>query len=293
MASQITLFLMTRKGFKVLETLGRDFRELIDFVVTQPDKSVQDDYYAEIRELCAHLNIPCYDRRDDYQVTSRYAIAISWRWLIDPQDTTLIVFHDSLLPRYRGFNPLVSYLINGEPEIGVTALFASEEYDRGDIIGQVASEIAYPQKISQAIEIVSDDYAELAAQIAGEIKRGGKLVGTPQNEKEASYSLWRDEEDYRINWTLSAREIRRMVDAVGFPYKGASTLVNDKLARIFDVETLDDVIIENRVPGKVIFIRQSFPVVVCGEGLLKIKTLFDAETGESLIPLRSMRSRFK
>lgn len=284
---------MSRKGFKVLETLSRDFRELIDFVVTQPDKSVQEDYYAEIKELCRRSGIPCYDRRGDYAVMSEYALAVSWRWLIDSGETTLIVFHDSLLPKYRGFNPLVSYLINGEPRIGVTALFASEEYDRGDVIGQASSQISYPLKIAEAIETVSDDYAELASRIAGEIKRGEKLAAVPQDEAEASYSLWRDELDYRLDWTLSADEIRRTVDAVGFPYKGASTLVNGKLARVFEVEEANDVIIENRAPGKVIFIKDRCPIVVCGRGLVKIKTLIDDETGKSLLPLGSLRSRFE
>ena len=34
---------------------------------------------------------------------------------------TLLIFHDSLLPKLRGFNPTVTALIAGEIEIGVTA----------------------------------------------------------------------------------------------------------------------------------------------------------------------------
>lgn len=284
---------MSRKGYKVLESLGADFRELIDSVVVARDNNVQDDYYEEIRELCARLSVACYDRREKRETKSRYAIAVSWRWLIDPGETTLVVFHDSLLPKYRGFNPLVSYLINGETRIGVTALFASAEYDRGDIIGQAQTEIAYPIKISEAIELVSENYAELAANIARRIERGEELNAAPQNEAEASYSLWRDEEDYRIDWTLSAAEIRRAVDALGYPYQGASTLINNKLARVVEVEERDEVKVENRTPGKVIFIQNSFPVVVCGQGLIKIKVLTDAETSENLLPLGSLRARFK
>ena len=293
MNDRITLFLMSRKGYKVLETLGGEFRRLIDFVVTARDRNVQDDYCAEIQELCRNFGIPAFDRREKFEVTSRYAVAVSWRWLIDAGETGLIVFHDSLLPRYRGFNPLVSYLINGETQIGVTALFATEEYDRGDILGQAASEVSYPLKIADAIEVVSDNYAELAREIAARIAAGEALAGQAQDEALASYSLWRDEEDYRVDWTKSAQEIKRFVDALGFPYKGASTLVGGKLARIFEVEEVDDVVIENRVPGKVIFSRESLPVVVCGRGLTRIISLVDDETGESLIPISSFRTRFK
>jgi methionyl-tRNA formyltransferase len=52
--------------------------------------------------------------------------------------------HDSLLPKYRGFAPLPNALINGEREVGVTALFASEEYDMGDIVCQRRLAVEYP-----------------------------------------------------------------------------------------------------------------------------------------------------
>ena len=48
------------------------------------------------------------------------------------------------MPKYRGFAPLVNSLVNGEKIIGVTALFASEEYDNGDIIMQSSVDITYP-----------------------------------------------------------------------------------------------------------------------------------------------------
>ncbi len=284
---------MTRKGFRVLETLSKDFQHLIDFVVIGSDESVQNDYYLELRGLCERLGVHCYDRMDAYDVTSQYSVAISWRWMINLKETRLIVFHDSLLPKYRGFNPLVSCLINGERRIGVTAVFASEDYDKGDIIAQASSEISYPIKIEEAIEIVSENYAALAGQIAAEIAADRKLCGKRQNERQASYSLWRGEEDYRIDWTRSAEEIQRSIDAAGFPYKGASTLIDDKLARIFQAEAVEDVKIENRTPGKVIFIKNSQPIVVCGSGLLKIIVFIDDKTGESLLPLRSFRTKLK
>ena len=46
----------------------------------------------------------------------------------------MIIFHDSLLPKYRGFAPLVNSLINQEKEIGVTAIKASQNYDEGDTV---------------------------------------------------------------------------------------------------------------------------------------------------------------
>ena len=46
--------------------------------------------------------------------------------------------HDSLLPAYAGFSPLIWALINGEPEVGVTAHLMDDELDAGDIVLQRA-----------------------------------------------------------------------------------------------------------------------------------------------------------
>lgn len=291
MKNQVTLFLMSQKGLKVLETLGKEFSDIIDFVVIGRDLNVQNDYYDEICQACNELGIKFYDRKDSFQVESSYAIAISWRWLINLTDSKLIIFHDSLLPKYRGFNPLVTCLINGETTIGVSAIFATQEYDRGDIIYQSASSIYYPQKIENAIDIVANNYVDLARKLLTDIVDGQTLIGEKQDESQASYSLWRDEEDYLIDWTNSAAEISRFIDSVGFPYSGASTFINNKLVRILESEEINDVVIENRTPGKVIFIQDSNPVIVCGKGLLKILSMIDDETGDNLLPLKNFRVR--
>ncbi|GJM73208.1 hypothetical protein HMSSN036_54240 [Paenibacillus macerans] len=63
----------------------------------------------------------------------------------------------------------------------------------------------------------------LVDKIASDILQGKKIIGFPQNEKEASYSLWRDEEDYLIDWSMDSEYVHRFIDATGFPYKGAAT----------------------------------------------------------------------
>lgn len=293
MSNRITLFLMSFKGLQVLEALGENFADSIDFVVTARNANIQDDCYIEIKAAAERLKINCYDRSDKYEVSSSYAIAVSWRWLISLTSTKLIVFHDSLLPKYRGFNPLVSYLINKEETIGVTALFAADKYDTGDIIGKCSSKIKYPIKIKTAIEIISNNYVSLAGQIVETISKNQDFVGEKQNDAEATYSLWRDESDYNIDWNKSSDYICRFIDAVGFPYSGATTLLDGKLVRILEAEIVDDIVIENRTAGKVIFLEAGLPVIVCGSGLLKISELVDNESGENLLPFNRFRVRFR
>ena len=119
-----------------------------------------------IHDLCEKEQIKWVDRSCKPIIDSAYSIAIAWRWLI-PIEThnTLIILHDSLLPKYRGFAPLVNMLINHEPSIGVTALFANEEFDRGDIICQKSDSVVYPIRIDEAIEKVSKLYVEIVLDI--------------------------------------------------------------------------------------------------------------------------------
>lgn len=288
---KLTVFAMTKKGMAVVTSIHAKHPDLIETVVSSRDDGVTDDGYDQLQRFCEANDIAFCGRRECRAIHTEYALAVSWRWLLDSDSSRVIVMHDSLLPRNRGFNPLVTALINGDTEIGVTALYASAEYDKGDIIGQSRSTITYPITISEAINVIVKDYSTLAVEIADGLSLGQDLAATPQSEDGASYSLWRDELDYFIDWAASAVTIRRTVDALGPPYMGAASIVDGTIVRVAKAEALEDVVVENRTPGKVIFIQESKPVVVCGTGLLRIDELLD-ESGATVLPLRSFRSRF-
>lgn len=287
----LTLFLMTEKGFRFLDGTVSRYGELFARVVVGSDKSIDDDFESQIIELCKARGLPWMRKADFVRVESEYAMAISWRWLIDHPHRKLIVFHDSLLPRYRGFAPLVNCLINGEPEIGVSAILGAAQFDRGDILAQSRQAIAYPTRIAEAIAKVSANYLEAGIEVLEQLRLGRPLQGRPQDESEASYSLWRDDEDYELDWSDSAERLARFVDAVGSPYAGARTWVDGEPLRVLEAAALPDVRIENRTPGKVLFIEHGKPLVVCGRGLLKLMRCTTAD-GADALPLQRFRVRF-
>lgn len=284
---------MTQKGLTFVEQVIPLYKDLIGEVVIGQDAAVQNDYSSEIAAVCKSEHVRFSLRSEFSGIDTEYAIAISWRWLIDHPAEKLIVFHDSLLPKYRGFAPLVNALINHEGTIGVTALFGAAEYDRGDIIQQSSVPISYPITIADAISSVNNCYVQLGKSIMQTFAEGAPLSARPQAHDQASYSLWRDDEDYQIDWNLPASKIRRIIDAVGTPYKGAYCLVDNVPARILAAQELNDVQIENRTAGKVIFMEEGLPVVVCGKGLLKITDLVADDGLQSLLPLSKFRVRFR
>jgi len=77
------------------------------------------------------------------EVKADAIICIGWRYLVPDEVVTLvqgnvIVAHDSLLPKFRGFAPLPTALICGEKETGVTFLRASAVVDAGAVYWQKA-----------------------------------------------------------------------------------------------------------------------------------------------------------
>ncbi|MBV8660648.1 MAG: methionyl-tRNA formyltransferase [Candidatus Dependentiae bacterium] len=285
---------MTEKGYQFLKETVAKYKSLFIMVVVGNDKSLQKDYELEIINFCIAEKINYTKKSDFKEVQSEYAIAISWRWLINHPPEKLIVFHDSPLPRYRGFSPLVNALINKEKEIGVTAIFGADDFDTGDIIAQSKSRITYPITIASAIKIINNNYLSCAELVLNKLLLGDKIEAIKQVESEATYSVWRDENDYKIDWSKSSVQIRRLIDAVGFPYKGASTSSEGILIRILSAEEYTDVTIENRDCGKVLFVSNGTPVVICGKGLLKITEAYVEVNGKltSFLPVSKFRIRF-
>lgn len=290
---KVNLYLMSAKGLGALqETVSSGFAGLVNEVCIGRDSNVITDYSQDIRRLCESSEIRWRYRDQESTVTAAdYSIAISWRWILNNVQG-LIVMHDSLLPRYRGFAPLVSQLINGDTEIGVSALWAEQDYDTGDIIYQSSVSIAYPIKILAAIDSIGQCYSNCLLYILQELRDNSSLSSTPQDHRKATYSLWRDQQDYWINWNDPAERIARFVDAVGMPYKGAASLCNGDKVIIWEASSVPDLAIENRCPGKVLRLQDGRPVVVCGSGLLIIEDGIHEASGSPLVPLKSFRSRF-
>jgi len=257
-----------------------DFKSLIDKVITASDKGNKEDCCDEISKLCSENNIEVYKKDEIFTNQSKYSIAIGWRWLIQDQ-TNLIVIHDSILPKYRGFAPLPNMLINGEKEIGATAIFANNEMDKGEIIFSEKLEIQYPLIIEEAINKMSQLYISLILKIFTTVSKKEQLSSEIQNESEATYSIWRDYKDYFIDWSKDASYIERFVNAVGFPYDGAKTTINgDKVITLKKVKALESYKLEISAPGKILTFENKHPIVTCGKNTIKIIEAIDEENND-------------
>ena len=296
MKKKVTLFLMGKKGLESLKSIIEYWGAgIIDRVYTATDIETVKDYCIEIVGECNKNKISVVSRMTDLEIKTDLVIAISWRWLIKTKKK-LIVLHDSLFPRYKGWSPLVTSLINGENEIGVTAFIANGKADDGEVIMKQSAYITYPIKIMEAIHRTIPLYCQLCNNII-DIYREGKEFDTTEAkgiQLPDSFSMWRDEDDYNIDWGDSAYNIMNFINAVGFPYKGAVSYIKGMRVRIFDSELYPDVMIHNREKhtGKVFLINNSKYVIVTVDGLLKLNNVVQ-EMGNIELKTNKLRVRFR
>ncbi len=217
-------------------------------------------------------------------------LAVGWNRLIDLSSRKVYVLHDSILPRLRGWNPLVTALQMGHKEIGCSIISATEEIDGGDILVQSTAQIDYPIKIADAYLILKTCIERVIELFFLDFEF---LISKAQKQDLSlvTYSLWRDERDYFINWNQSSSEITRFVNSVGFPYEGAACYVGKSKIRILDASIHSSAIFENASPGKIFRINTDNSIIVCsGDGLVRLFNLYNDDQSERIL-IKKLRTR--
>ncbi|MCI5188753.1 MAG: hypothetical protein D3905_02925 [Candidatus Electrothrix sp. AS4_5] len=299
------LCVATEKGYAVLRAVNEKFPDIQLHVCTFKEVKVAKSYYEDICAYANKHNIPLHSWKEIHEQGTIWLseknifsmVCVGWRYLIPLEmiehlEGRLLVTHDSLLPRYRGFAPLASAFINGEKEVGVTVmLVASEELDTGDIVYQGKVEIDLKDTIGTLTKKILPLFSE---GIVSSLKKmfSGNLVGFSQDHSKATFSIWRDEEDLWINWNDSAKQINRIIRALGSPYMGARTHFGEKTVIIQQAIEMPDIQFEIRQPGKVWSLTSAGePLVISGKGMLLLCKATIDDT--PMIPMKNLRVRFK
>ena len=152
---------------------------------------------------------------------------------IPPQGTLNI--HPALLPKYRGRFSTVHALFNDEKETGATLHFMDENLDSGPIIAQKRFPITPVDTGKTVYDKFTDAGTVLFRELIDRIKRGEEIVGTPQNEDDATYYPKGLPGDGKIDWNWDGKTIERFIRAMTFePFPPADCMVGDKHMLIID-----------------------------------------------------------
>lgn len=271
--------------FKGLLEIGILPRHVVSY--EQPDDLSRS--FAIIEEIAESHDITFEEKKRPYIFNGELVFVVGWQYFLPSNNLQLIIFHDSLLPRYRGFAPTVTALINGEKRIGVSALRPVDGVDQGPLFGQLAAPVTYPMKIEAALSLQAQLMVSLACELI-EIFNKGTLRAEPQAEDQATYSLWRDEQDYVLDWREDAARLARSVDALGFPYSGARALFDGREIIIDEAEEVDDLHFEHRQAGKIWSLNDGRPIVICGVGCMQINAARELDSAP--VTFDRLRRRF-
>ncbi|OBJ55819.1 methionyl-tRNA formyltransferase [Mycobacterium sp. 1423905.2] len=168
--------------------------------------------------------------------------------------------HDSLLPKFTGFSPVLWALISGETEFGLTVHRMDDGLDTGDILIQRSLPIG-PTDTGTDLVLRGMDLIPGAVRDALSALESGTAVWRPQNKADRTYFHKRSERDSLIDWNWPAEDLERFVRALSDPYPRAFAFYRGER-----VEVLAARVSEARyggTPGRVI-VQEGGGAVVCG-----------------------------
>tara|TARA_R110000744_G_scaffold88287_1_gene172109 strand:- start:3078 stop:3932 length:855 start_codon:yes stop_codon:yes gene_type:complete len=271
---KIGLMLVGEKGCHVLKHIIP--KHNVTFVTSYNDNGTNSRSYHHIKEICNKEGIRFITHERGKGTPNiindgvDLVFVVGWQYLIKGDIEKYIVFHDSYLPEFKGWAPTVNYLIEGNPYLAATAFKPSDEMDSGDIIHRLKKYIQYPMKIKDAIKIVSDIYVEIIEDIIN-YKMYNNPKPLPVSSEKETFCIWRDGDDYKINWEWSSEKIVRFIDAVGWPYDGAYCYIeNTKVEVSHGIVVKKQIIDQQSHIGKVFSKTKNKATIICGSNLLEI-----------------------
>jgi methionyl-tRNA formyltransferase len=270
---RIAMFGYQTWGHRTLRALLDSGHEVV-LVVTHPqsDHAYEKIWNDSVADLAEQHGVPVLlrNRPDDEELLRALKeadpdliVANNWRTWLPPEIFDLpphgtLNIHDSLLPAYAGFSPLIWALINGEREVGVTAHRMDGELDMGDVLLQRSVPVGPKDTATDLFHRTVDLIGPLVTDSL-ELIDSGRAMWTPQDRSRSSFFHKRSLEDSRIDWTWPAEDLERFVRAQSDPYPNAFTHHRGERIRIVAAS-----VSEGRyggTPGR-IFIREGDGVVI-------------------------------
>lgn len=180
------------------------------------------------------------DLNPDFFITFAFGQILSQEVLDIPKFGT-INLHASLLPKYRGANPIQRAIYSGDSETGITSMITVLGLDAGDICLTEKIEITENMTSVELAEIISDKSPFLLYRTLKGLS-SNNLVVQSQDESLVTFANKFTKEDGLIDWNNTSFQIHNQVRAlVDWPcafttYEGnvikilESRLIKDSLA---------------------------------------------------------------
>ena len=271
-----------------LRLLAENFN--IEVVVTKPKPTHHRGNFP-VLDLVKQLNLPVKTVTNknelDELISSKpfdsklgviidFGIIVS-RKVIDYFPLGIVNSHFSLLPEWRGADPITFSILSGQPKTGVSLMLIDEGLDTGKLLTYKTLPIEpmdTTQSLTDRLIKLSDKLLQdyLPKYVIGSIK--------PKNQPHpdrATYSRKLTKEDSIIDWNKSAQQIEREIRAY-IEWPKSRTKIADKEIIITKAHALPTNIPNNPI-GKFEAVGNAL-MVECGKGTLCIDRLKPAGKSE-------------
>ena len=192
--------------------------------------------------LARGLNYIDYDELDEPQLIQTIqelqvdvAVVCSFNYkipkaLLSATKDGFINVHPSLLPKYRGANPIQRCIYNGDKKTGITTMITVLELDAGDICKTEEIEITQNMTDVELATIISQKSPKLLEQTLVDIFEN-KLVPIKHDESQVSFANKFIKPDGLIDFSRSAKEIECQIRAM-YSWPNAYTTYNGKILKV-------------------------------------------------------------
>jgi methionyl-tRNA formyltransferase len=172
--------------------------------------------------------------------------------------------HPSLLPRYRGPNPLYWHFIYDEAQGGLTMHRMDGEFDTGPILVQRTVEIAPDDDIDSFFPKLLAVGGPMIPEMLQAVAAG--VPGTPQPIEGSSYAPLCTETDRWLDWTRPAEQLRNQVR--GWGSQGTLANINGQTYLVRRARTIAST--STSQPGTILDRTDNTYLIQTGEGALLI-----------------------
>jgi methionyl-tRNA formyltransferase len=150
--------------------------------------------------------------------------------------------HPSLLPRYRGPNPIAWTVRNGDPELGYSIHRMDHDFDTGHLLAQGTTSIHDAERPEDIFGRMFALLGSLLPEALARVEAGDP--GDPQPAEGASYAGFFEAEYAEIDWAQPIAEIHRQVLAWGVAARrpgphGALATIDGQRVRVLRVRDDD------------------------------------------------------
>lgn len=273
-------------ALKSLEYLYNSDKINVLAVVTQPDKPAGRGHKIQmsvIKQFALEHNLPVFQPKSirkepeiqeelkklnpDFFVTFAFGQILSQEVLGIPKYET-INLHASLLPRYRGANPIQRAIINGDKETGICTMITELGLDCGDVCMREKIEIPNDMTCVDLFEKISDiSPALLEKTLVGLVEK--TIIPEKQCETGVCMANKLTKEETKIDWTKPAEEIHNLVRGI-YKFPSAFFMYNDKVIKVLETRVIEG----NGTCGEFVKVTKEGIEVGCGKDcllLIKIK----------------------